>query len=328
MFSDGKAVVADLTIGARVGRNAPKNGNKEADVRVVQTLLLRHARWLSPETPPSVNGSIADRDDDPTVRAIRAFQRNAVVFANQDGAVDPNGMTLRFLNRANIPGLMHKVFNTASWTRPATGLTIADFTTAATTLNCEVAAIQAVAEVETPGAAWDDQGRPRILFERHYFRDLTHGAYNGSHPDLSGPQGGYGPESGQYPKLARAAMLNENAALRSASWGRFQNMGRYYAACGFASVEAFVDAMVESEQRHLGAFVAFIASRGDLVRAIRAKDWATFAQGYNGPNYASNAYDTKMAAAYQRYSPPPPPANAPRPGAVPIPTPRPAAGGR
>ncbi|MEW9838572.1 peptidoglycan-binding domain-containing protein [Mesorhizobium marinum] len=31
-------------------------------------------------------------------------------------------------------------------------------------------------------------------------------------------------------------------------------------------------------------------------------DWATFARGYNGPGYRQNAYDTKMAGAFQRYA--------------------------
>jgi hypothetical protein len=37
-------------------------------------------------------------------------------------------------------------------------------------LNCDVAAIQAVAEVEARGAGFLGDGRPKILFERHKFR--------------------------------------------------------------------------------------------------------------------------------------------------------------
>jgi hypothetical protein len=30
------------------------------------------------------------------------------------------------------------------------------------------------------------------------------------------------------------------------------------------------------------------------------KDWAKFARGYNGPGYAQNAYDVKLAQAYEK----------------------------
>jgi len=56
---------------------------------------------------------------------------------------------------------------------PKRGLTEEDYSAAATQLKVEVAAIKAVAEVETTGNAFDEEGRPRILFERHYFHRLN-----------------------------------------------------------------------------------------------------------------------------------------------------------
>jgi hypothetical protein len=38
-----------------------------------------------------------------------------------------------------------------------------------------------------------------------------------------------------------------------------------------------------------------------LDGALRARNWPSFARGYNGPAYAQNAYDKKMAAAYARW---------------------------
>ncbi|NBT89135.1 MAG: DUF3380 domain-containing protein, partial [Flavobacteriaceae bacterium] len=35
---------------------------------------------------------------------------------------------------------------------------------------------------------------------------------------------------------------------------------------------------------------------------LKAKDWAGFAKGYNGPAYAKNAYDTKLAGAYANFN--------------------------
>ncbi len=310
-------------LAARVGANAKPGANRAPDVLAVQTMLLRHARWLSPAAAPARNG-VANPE---TIAAITAFQRNAMALAEPDGAVDPGGLTLRFLNKAHIPGPLHRVFLPVCWARPAGRLTLADYTAAATVLECEVAAIQAVAEVETRSSPWDGEGRPLILFERHYFRRLTAEVYSASHPDLSGPQGGYGAASRQYEKLRRAAMLDERAALQSASWGAFQIMGANHAACGHANVEAFVDAMLETERRHLDAFVQLVRANAAWLAALQAKDWAAFARGYNGPNYADNAYDTRMAAAYARLAAPTSPA-APGPRAAVPPPPRPAAPGR
>lgn len=91
------------------------------------------------------------------------------------------------------------------------------------------------------GSAFDDYGRPRILFERHYFPRLTQGRYDKRHPDISNSlAGGYGKFSAQYGKLERAYVLDAVAALESASWGRFQIMGSNYRDAGFVSVQEFV----------------------------------------------------------------------------------------
>ena len=47
--------------------------------------------------------------------------------------------------------------------------------------------------------------------------------------------------------------------------------------------------------------VGEIVSNG-LHRSLGAQDWASFARGYNGPNYAINRYDTRLAAAYNKLS--------------------------
>ena len=186
---------------------------------------------------------------------------------------------------------------------PTRGLSDADFGRAAATLGAEIAAIQAVAEVETSGNAVDDHGRPRILFERHYFHRLTGGRFDQSHATISAPTaGGYGKFSEQYGKLEEAYGLDADAALRSASWGRFQIMGDNCRAAGFASVREFVNALTQTEAAHLDAFVAFVAADQGMAEALRKKDWATFARRYNGPGYANNAYDTKLAAAYAQFA--------------------------
>ncbi len=168
---------------------------------------------------------------------------------------------------------------------------------AARGLGCDEAAVRAVIDVES-GGGFDASGRPKILFERHCFHRLTGGRFDAGYPDISASNwGGYGRSSAQYDRLDRAAALDRDAALRSASWGMFQIMGDNFRAAGFGDVEAFVAAMMESEDRHLDAFCAFVNARG-LVRALARCDWRAFARGYNGPAFAKNRYEARLAEAY------------------------------
>jgi hypothetical protein len=186
---------------------------------------------------------------------------------------------------------------------PRQGLDQQSYESAATLLDVEVAAIQAVAEVETSGKAFDEQGRPRILYERHYFHRLTHGRYDHLHPDISNAlRGGYGKFSAQYGKLEKAFALDPVAALQSASWGRFQIMGKNFHAAGFSSVQWFVLALTRSEANHLQAFANFVKANTTMHDALKKKDWAIFAKGYNGSSYKENKYDTKLEQAYKRLS--------------------------
>jgi hypothetical protein len=191
-----------------------------------------------------------------------------------------------------------------------TGATLsdADYATAAQALACEVAAIKAVADVESKESPFDPQNRPTILYERHIFAKHTvpKGKFNASNPDLSantgyGP-GGYGLKSAQYGKLARAYALDATAALKAPSWGKFQILGENHKPCGFATVQEFVKAMTISEREHLRAFAQFVVANPAMHQALRSKNWAAFAQRYNGPDYKKYRYDEKMAAAYARFA--------------------------
>lgn len=181
--------------------------------------------------------------------------------------------------------------------------TAADFEAAASRLGCEVAAIRAVAEVEAGRhGAFLDSGEPVILFERHKFSAATGGRFDKSHPHLSNPKpGGYGSVSRQHFRLQEAVALDREAALKSTSWGLFQILGSNFEAAGFGSVQAFVTAMIQGGVRaHLEAFVSFILADRQLLVAIRELDWRTFARIYNGPGYARNRYDTRLAEAHER----------------------------
>lgn len=186
---------------------------------------------------------------------------------------------------------------------PEQGLDRQSYAQASAALGVDVAVIEAVAEVETSGKAFDDEGRPRILFERHYFHRLTHGRYDHAHPDISNAlRGGYGKFSAQYKKLEKAYRLAPTAALQSASWGRFQIMGKNFHAAGFPSVQWFVLSLSRSEANHLQAFANFVKSDKAMLEALRKKHWASFAKRYNGSGYRENDYDGKLERAYKRLS--------------------------
>jgi hypothetical protein len=133
---------------------------------------------------------------------------------------------------------------------------------------------------------------------------LTQHLYDVTHHDLSAPheKGEYNTPS--YPKLERAYRLDQDAALKSASWGAFQIMGANHKAAGFSSVQIMVAAMRQSAREHLNAFVNFINNDSNLVNAITKKNWAAFAASYNGKGYKANDYDTKLANAYAEASKP------------------------
>jgi hypothetical protein len=165
------------------------------------------------------------------------------------------------------------------------------------------AELWAVLAVETRGCGFLPDRRPLILFERHVFHRETGGRFDADAPDLSNETwGGYGASgASQYARLDRAIALDRRAALRSASWGIGQVMGFNAGVTGFPDVEVMVAAMSRSESEQLQAMVAFLIANG-LERPLKAHDWSAFARGYNGPSYAANRYDVRLAAAQQKYA--------------------------
>jgi hypothetical protein len=189
-------------------------------------------------------------------------------------------------------------------------LSISDMARAAADLAVPLAAIRSVTEVESLGRGFYADGRPVILFERHVmYRRLKQAlgarqadALAARHPDVVNPtSGGYRSGVVECDRLAKAAGIHRACALESASWGRFQIMGYHWKLIGFSSVQAFVTAMYRNEGEHLAAFVLFLKANPIMWDALKAKDWKRFAALYNGPGYAANAYDKKMAAAFERF---------------------------
>lgn len=179
-----------------------------------------------------------------------------------------------------------------------------DYEWAAASLNCDLAAIKAVAEVESEGrGGFLKDKRPVILFEAHYFSRLTGHLYDKSHPDISSRRWNrtlYKGGALEYKRLMKARHLDPAAALQSCSWGMFQVMGANYKIAGAESVFGFVELMCHSEGDHLVAMVKYCLSVG-LADEIRELRWDDFARIYNGPGYRKNNYHGKLARAYEKY---------------------------
>jgi hypothetical protein len=182
-------------------------------------------------------------------------------------------------------------------------LTEQDYRDKAHELDCEVATIKAVAEVESQGDGFLPTGEPVILFEAHIFDRLTKGKFRALYPNISSSRWNrelYGPTGKQHIRLAQAVSLDREAALQSASYGKFQIMGFNWKVCGYSSLQSFINAMYRSERDHLDAFIGYVMGR-KLDDELRRKDWAGFAFGYNGSGYSANKYDVKLAKAYKAF---------------------------
>jgi N-acetylmuramidase/Putative peptidoglycan binding domain len=168
-------------------------------------------------------------------------------------------------------------------------------------LSVHAPEIWTVLAVETSGCGYLPDLRPQIRYERHIFHRLTQGKYDDG--DISDPKaGGYGASGAhQYDRLTMAIAKDRTAGLQSCSWGIGQIMGENYAQAGFADVEQMVAAMSASEDQQLAAMANFLVS-SRLNIPLQAHDWASFARGYNGANYAINRYDIRLNGEYQKYS--------------------------
>ncbi|APD36796.1 N-acetylmuramidase domain-containing protein [Burkholderia pseudomallei] len=230
--------------------------------------------------------------DETTERAVKALQAAAGLV--DDGIAGPKTYAVL-----------------ASGQRDPKHLTLADIIRAANTLGVSVACVRAVNEVESRGTGFLDDGRPKILFERHvmYQRLVVNlgkeaaDAAAARWPGVVNPKrGGYQGGAAEYVRLDTAARIDAACAYESASWGAFQIMAYHWERLGYASVDDFVARMELSEAEHLDAFVRFVATDKKLLAALKGRKWAAFADGYNGPEYAINLYDVKLDRAYVKYA--------------------------
>jgi len=160
----------------------------------------------------------------------------------------------------------------------------------------------AVANVESGGGAYDSNGRPKMLFERHKFSSFTSHMFDTT--SYSNPQaGGYNEDS--WDKLTRAICTGEiDQAFKSASWGKFQIMGFWYPNMEFTCALEMAYSTVRSEYHHYFLLVGYIklSSLIDEMKQISTDpdECRPFAKGYNGSNYAEGGYHEKLAAEMER----------------------------
>ena len=265
-----------------------RHGDRSQAVRYLQTTLNYNGARLI------VDGHYGDT----TEAAVRVYQLSIGLVA--DGIAGPKTQTALAGN--DCQQLLKNV----------------DLVNAAQRLDVPLAAVYAVNEVESKSMGFLDIGKPVILFERHImYRQLSkvrHESDNpadlkrradqlaAAHPAIVNPKaGGYVGGSAEHQRLGSARVLNDIAALESASWGAFQIMGFHWKRLGYASAQDFVASMSTNESQQFDAFVRFIETDPALYKALKARKWVEFAKLYNGPDYQRNLYDIKLQRAYERH---------------------------
>lgn len=255
-----------------------KRGDEGPAIVSLQQLL----RAVDPSLKP-------DGDFGPaTERVVRRFQKAHDLVA--DGIV--GGKTLAAIEGLDVTKLLGH----------------SDILRAANALDTGVAEVMAVQEVESHGTGFLPDGRPVILFERHWMRRLliqvgiNPDPWRAQFPNLVNPNtGGYQGKEAEHDRLQQAKFIHVGAAIQSCSWGLFQIMAFHYERLGFDSPMEMEAAASRSEGAQLDMFVAFILGDAELHQALKDRNWSVFAEIYNGPAYAKHNYHGRMADAFDRH---------------------------
>ena len=258
------------------------NGSRGLAVRNLQAALRLDGFAIQ------VDGDFGDN----TEAVVRAYQRKVGLV--DDGVAGPK-------TQAALQG-----YDTSRYLKRK------DLQQAAERLDVPLASVMAVNQVESRGEGFAANGRPVILFERHVMHQrLQANGMSLAEADSLAAQcpglvnrktGGYLGGTAEHQRLANAKQIHAAAALESASWGLFQIMGYHWQRLGYMDAQHFADTMGLSEAAQLDAFVSFIEADPALHKALKARNWKQFARIYNGPNYAKNLYDVKLARAYAQFA--------------------------
>ena len=190
-------------------------------------------------------------------------------------------------------------------------LTDEDYREVAERLGVEIAAMKAVVDIEAGVShqGFFAPGKPIINFDIKMFRLFAgkHGInlakYKKSHTEVFSavnPRKHGSTQAAQQIRLKKARSIDEHTAVEGTFWGMFQIGGFNWKKCGAESIDDFVMKMSRSERDQLELFANFLQNTG-LDKHLRAKNWAAFSRGYNGPSYAKRRYHTRMASAYAKH---------------------------
>lgn len=194
------------------------------------------------------------------------------------------------------------------------------FESLAKDIGVEAKVFKAVAIVESGGRKSflnvDGKQKAKILYERHYMYrflkklktqqqlddlkknqpDLVHNV--GTYKDKNAK---YGSEEEQFGKLEKAKKIDNDSAIKSCSWGKFQVMGKYYNYL-YGTPDEMEDAMNMCEVQHFAYFKVYLkdVTGAPMIKAMKDKNWNKIAELYNGPDYPINKYHTKMKSQYEK----------------------------
>lgn len=191
---------------------------------------------------------------------------------------------------------------------PDTKLDSGAYGRCATRLAVSVPQVMAFKDVESAGAGYED-GKPKLLPERHWFSQLTDGRFDKSHPHLSYPKWGTLPypvgQQARYAMLLEMIHLDVDAGFQSASYGLFQIMGFHYRTCGYPSPYSFAVAQAYDEETQLKAFESLVVANRwqSKLRACTSdpKTCEPICEVYNGKRFREHNYHGKIAARIAFY---------------------------
>jgi hypothetical protein len=176
--------------------------------------------------------------------------------------------------------------------------------------------IQAIFEVESSGEPFNNSGLPVIRFEAHIFQDRLQdsAAFNQRFKVAEEKPWQYqqwmkcqtgdwspihtGDQRTEYRALQCAREINAETAYQSIGMGIGQTMGFHHARLGYPSAQAMYEDYSKSHTAQLLGAVNYILSDGDLVEAVKAKDFRTIARLYNGN--AVDVYAPRLKHAYEK----------------------------
>ena len=189
--------------------------------------------------------------------------------------------------------------------------------------NVPAAHVLAFVEVESNGKAFDNtagQNRALIRYEGHYLyrriKSNSEALAFAMNAGLAARKWGVvtnpRDQGERYEMLERAVALcveykfPRDLAFECVSIGLGQVMGAHWADLDYPSAEAMLDEAHDETtgqdiEDQIEMMMRFLKAN-HLIDDLQRGDWVPLARSYNGSDYAANEYDTKLAAAAEKWA--------------------------